>query len=103
MDKASKKQRAIDVIQKLGLTKTLNSKVGNGASVKGISGGETKRVGIACELVSTPSLVMLDEPTSGLDSSAALNVVQSLTTLAGSGHTVIASIHQPGSAMYSLF
>jgi|Transcript_67204 ATP-binding cassette subfamily G (WHITE) protein 2 len=103
MDKAAKKQRAIDVIQKLGLTKTLNSKVGNGASVKGISGGEMKRVAIACELVSTPSLVMLDEPTSGLDSSAALNVVESLTELAKAGHTVVASIHQPGSAIYALF
>jgi ATP-binding cassette subfamily G (WHITE) protein 2 len=103
MDKAAKKKRALDVIQKLGLTKTLNTKVGNGASVKGISGGEMKRVGIACELVSTPSLVMLDEPTSGLDSSAALNVVESLTSLAKAGHTVIASIHQPGSAIYALF
>jgi len=62
-----------------------------------------KRVGIACELVSSPSLIMLDEPTSGLDSSAALNVVKALTALASSGRTVIASIHQPGSPLYALF
>lgn len=103
VNKDAKKARAIDAIQKLGLSKTLDAKVGNGASVKGISGGEMKRVGIACELVSTPSLVMLDEPTSGLDSSAALKVVESLKKLAADGHTVIASIHQPGSAIYGQF
>jgi len=62
-----------------------------------------KRVSIACELVSSPSLIMLDEPTSGLDSTAALSVVKGLKDLAASGHTVIASIHQPGSALYALF
>lgn len=62
-----------------------------------------KRVGIACEIVSSPSIIMLDEPTSGLDSNAALNVVKGLKSIASSGRTVLASIHQPGSAIYSLF
>lgn len=101
--KDAKNQRALDVIQMLGLSKAVDTKVGDGNRVKGISGGEMKRVSIACELVSSPSLVMLDEPTSGLDSTAALNVVKSLTDLAVVGHTVIASIHQPGSAIYALF
>eukprot|EP00930_Biecheleria_cincta_P018149 TRINITY_DN14231_c0_g1_i1.p1 TRINITY_DN14231_c0_g1~~TRINITY_DN14231_c0_g1_i1.p1 ORF type:complete len:657 (-),score=110.32 TRINITY_DN14231_c0_g1_i1:378-2291(-) len=101
--KAEKIQRASDVIKQLGLTKALDTKVGDGNRVKGISGGEMKRVSIGCELVSSPSLVMLDEPTSGLDSTAALKVVQGLNDLAASGHTVIASIHQPGSAIYALF
>jgi len=99
----AKKARAEEVMQQLGLGKALDTKVGDGNRVKGISGGEMKRVSIACELVSSPSLVMLDEPTSGLDSTAALNVVKGLTELAASGHTVVASIHQPGSAIYSLF
>jgi len=103
ISKEDKIRRALEVTQLLGLSKALDTKVGNNADVKGISGGEMKRVGIACELVSSPSLVLLDEPTSGLDSTAALNVVRSLNDLAGKGHTVIASIHQPGSALYALF
>lgn len=103
MPRAAKKERASQVIQQLGLTKAIDTKVGDGNRVKGISGGEMKRVSIGCELVSSPSLVMLDEPTSGLDSTAALKVVQGLRDLAASGHTVIASIHQPGSAIYALF
>eukprot|EP00933_Yihiella_yeosuensis_P060504 TRINITY_DN6325_c0_g2_i4.p1 TRINITY_DN6325_c0_g2~~TRINITY_DN6325_c0_g2_i4.p1 ORF type:complete len:663 (-),score=134.85 TRINITY_DN6325_c0_g2_i4:313-2301(-) len=99
----AKAARAEEVIQQLGLSKAKDTKVGNGARVKGISGGEMKRVSIACEIVSSPSLLMLDEPTSGLDSTAALNVVQGLVDLAKCGHTVVASIHQPGSAIYALF
>ncbi|CAE8712497.1 unnamed protein product [Polarella glacialis] len=101
--KEAKIRRAAEVVQQLGLSKAMDTKVGNGNSVKGISGGEMKRVSIACELVSSPSLIMLDEPTSGLDSTAALNVVKGLQDLAAGGHTVIASIHQPGSAIYTLF
>lgn len=103
VSKENKELRAKQVIQQLGLSKAVDTIVGDSNRIKGISGGEMKRVGIACEIVSSPSLIMLDEPTSGLDSSAALNVVKGLTALAASGRTVIASIHQPGSAIYSLF
>lgn len=103
VSKEAKKQRAEEVVQQLGLSKAMDTNVGDGNRVKGISGGEMKRVAIACELVSSPSLVMLDEPTSGLDSTAALSVVKGLKELAAKGHTVIASIHQPGSALYALF
>lgn len=46
---------------------------------------------------------MLSEPTSGLDSLNALRTVQVLIDLARSGRTVIATIHQPSSKMFSLF
>lgn len=99
-----KKERAEEVIRELGLSGALDTTVGDGNRVKGISGGEMKRLSIACELVSSPGMVMLDEPTSGLDSHAALNVVRNLDNLAKkSGRTVVASIHQPGSPIYNVF
>jgi ABC-type multidrug transport system ATPase subunit len=98
-----KRRRADEVAQVLGLSKTLDTRVGDGVRVQGISGGERKRVGIACEMVATPSIVLLDEPTSGLDSHQALKTVQSLKELAKTGRTVLCTIHQPGSAIYALF
>lgn len=50
--------------------------------MKGISGGEKKRVCIAIEMISKPSLLILDEPTSGLDSHKAGSVVKVLRKLA---------------------
>ena len=69
-----------------------------------ISGGEKRRVSIACELVTSPSILFLDEPTSGLDAYNAYNVVDSLVSLAKNyNRTVIFTIHQPRSNIVSLF
>lgn len=79
----------------------IGSEEGNG---RGISGGEKRRVGIACELVTSPSILFLDEPTSGLDAFNAFNVVECLVTLAKTyNRTVIFTIHQPRSNIVALF
>ena len=55
------------------------------------------------ELITNPRLIYLDEPTSGLDSYGAFKVVQILRELSLSGCTVVATIHQPSSEVFSLF
>lgn len=53
-----------------------------GSFVRGVSGGERKRVCIGSEIIINPSLLFLDEPTSGLDSTTALKIVDLLQDIA---------------------
>ncbi|ELR25358.1 ABC2 type transporter superfamily protein [Acanthamoeba castellanii str. Neff] len=103
MTRAEKEQRVDRVMAELRLTHIADSRVG-GSSSRSISGGELKRVAIAIELVSSPSLLFLDEPTSGLDSNGATDLVQLLKSLATRGQrTVLCTIHQPSSHMFNAF
>jgi ABC-type multidrug transport system ATPase subunit/ABC-type multidrug transport system permease subunit len=101
----SKKARDVivdDLIAQLRLEKTVDTIVGD-SKVQGISGGERRRLSIACELVSSPSLIFLDEPTSGLDSTAATSLIEVLRSLADAGKTIIAVIHQPSQHVFAAF
>lgn len=53
-------------IEDVGLVDSMNTPIGNWFR-RGISGGEKRRVSIAVELLTSPTLIFLDEPTSGLD------------------------------------
>jgi ABC-type multidrug transport system ATPase subunit len=86
----------------LGLVKVKDELVGD-ARMRGISGGEKKRVCIGVELMKKPNVLFLDEPTSGLDSFQALSVIQALKELTLNGTTVVMSVHQPRSSIVSLF
>ncbi|GAB4834121.1 ABC transporter G member 22 [Ancistrocladus abbreviatus] len=74
-----------------------------GSFVRGVSGGERKRVCIGNEIIINPSLLLLDEPTSGLDSTTALKIIQMLQDIAEAGKTVITTIHQPSSRLFHKF
>mmetsp|Transcript_33730 Transcript_33730/g.48833 ORF Transcript_33730/g.48833 Transcript_33730/m.48833 type:complete len:685 (-) Transcript_33730:31-2085(-) len=91
-----------ELMETLSLTKVADTIVGD-AKIRGVSGGERKRLSIACEMISSPPVIILDEPTSGLDSYQAQQVVNTLRKLADSGKTVIAVIHQPSQKVFSTF
>ncbi|KAL0296648.1 UNVERIFIED_CONTAM: ABC transporter G family member 7 [Sesamum radiatum] len=91
-----------DLLFKLGLVSCADSRVGD-AKVRGISGGEKKRLSLACELIASPSVIFADEPTTGLDAFQAEKVMETLRQLAQDGHTVICSIHQPRGSVYAKF
>ena len=75
-----------------------------GVSVRGLSGGERKRLALACALVTQPRLLVLDEITSGLDSELSLTVM-ALIKLMCYQHdcAAIVVIHQPRPAVFALF
>ncbi|KAK4479237.1 hypothetical protein RD792_014748 [Penstemon davidsonii] len=89
-------------IVEMGLQDCADTVIGNW-HLRGISGGEKRRVSIAVEILMRPRLLFLDEPTSGLDSASAFFVTQTLRALSRDGRTVIASIHQPSSEVFELF
>ena len=105
MGLSAKEQRVHEVERQLGILHIKDQLIGSEeGSGRGISGGEKRRVGIACELVTSPSILFLDEPTSGLDAFNAFNVVECLVTLAKTyNRTVIFTIHQPRSNIVALF
>lgn len=70
-----------------------------------ISGGQKKRLSIAQELVSKPSILFLDEPTSGLDSSACWSLMKVLHELSSQNPPICiaCTIHQPSPKMFFMF
>ncbi|KAF8829784.1 hypothetical protein HHX47_DHR2000225 [Lentinula edodes] len=103
MSEDAKKFRTLETLNELGILGIKDMRIGSSGH-RSISGGEKRRVSIACELVTSPSILFLDEPTSGLDAFNAFNVIDSLVSLARNYHrTVIFTIHQPRSNIVALF
>ncbi|KAI5918408.1 ABC-2 type transporter-domain-containing protein [Camillea tinctor] len=86
-----------------GLSHTKNTKVGNDF-IRGVSGGERKRVSIAEMILAGSSLSAWDNSTRGLDSATALKFVQNLrlaSDLGGNANAV--AIYQASQAIYDQF
>ena len=71
--------------------------------VDGLSTEQRKRLTIAVELVSNPSIVFMDEPTSGLDARAAAVVMRTVRNTVDTGRTVVCTIHQPSIDIFEAF
>ncbi|TMW64528.1 hypothetical protein Poli38472_011408 [Pythium oligandrum] len=95
-------KRVFSVVDEMGLRSCQDTIVGD-LFRKGLSGGQKRRLSIAIELLSNPSILLLDEPTSGLDSSATYNVMKFILKLCEEGKTVVCTIHQPSSLVYEMF
>ncbi|KAG6545618.1 hypothetical protein Mapa_012972 [Marchantia paleacea] len=91
----SKGERVQALIEELGLTSCSHTRVGN-EKIRGLSGGERRRLSIGVDVIHDPPVLLLDEPTSGLDSTSALQVMETLSTLAvRRRHTIVLTVHQP--------
>jgi ABC-type multidrug transport system ATPase subunit len=84
---AERDARVDEVMSELGLTRHANTRADR------LSGGQLKRVNVAQELLTKPSLLFLDEPTSGLDPGLDKSVMEQMRDLAHDGRTVIVVTH----------
>ncbi len=84
-----RRQRVEEVMEMFGLTAIKNSQI------QKLSGGQRKRLSVAMEVISNPSLFILDEPDSGLDGVMAKELMQQLRKSADTGTIVIVITHTP--------
>ncbi|KAL5818821.1 hypothetical protein ACOSQ3_022756 [Xanthoceras sorbifolium] len=103
LSQAQLSARVKSLIKELGLEHVAMARVGDDR-VRGISGGERRRVSIGVDVIHDPRVLILDEPTSGLDSTSALQTIDMLKVMAETrGRTIILSIHQPGFRIVKMF
>jgi ABC-type multidrug transport system ATPase subunit len=84
---AERERRIGEVLGELSLTAHADTRA------SALSGGQQKRVNVALELLTKPSLLLLDEPTSGLDPGLDMSVMEMISGLARDGRTVIVVTH----------
>jgi ABC transport system ATP-binding/permease protein len=85
--KSERRRRIDEVLAELSLSAHADTRTDR------LSGGQQKRVNVALELLTKPSLLFLDEPTSGLDPGLDKSVMEMMSELAHDGRTVIVVTH----------
>ncbi|CAG7818799.1 unnamed protein product, partial [Allacma fusca] len=98
-----RKRRVEELMMELGLKKCEHTRIGIPGLMQGLSGGERKRLAFAAEVLTDPPLLLCDEPTTGLDSYSAQKIVGMMQNLAAKGKTIVCTIHQPSSQVFSMF
>ena len=100
-DEVDEKVEAL--IKAVGLSSCKDTTVGN-LLIRGISGGQKKRLSLAIELLKSPAVLFLDEPTSGLDSASASAIMDLVDKIATKfNKAIVCSIHQPQSRIFLSF
>ena len=87
--RSERRARVDEVMKMFGLLPVQNNQVGK------LSGGQRKRLSIAMEFISNPSLFILDEPDSGLDGVMARELMTKLKSIAAQGKIIIVITHTP--------
>jgi len=95
VSKIQREVRATKILENLGLKDKLNSLPSK------LSGGQQQRVSIARALMNGGEIIFADEPTGALDSQSGLMVMEILTNLHKSGHTIIIVTHDKNVADYA--
>lgn len=98
-----KRSAVEDAIYAMSLGDYANKLIGGHCYMKGLPGGERRRVTIARELVMRPHIVFIDEPLYHLDSVSALLMMVTLKKLASTGCTLIFTIYQSSTEVFGLF
>ncbi|XP_047051186.1 ABC transporter G family member 41-like [Lolium rigidum] len=102
IDSKTRNEFVNEVLETIELDEIRDSLVGV-PGVNGLSTEQRKRLTIAVELVSNPSIIFMDEPTSGLDARAAAIVMRAVKNVADTGRTVVCTIHQPSIEIFEAF
>ncbi|WP_294087255.1 MacB family efflux pump subunit [uncultured Actinobacillus sp.] len=92
MDSASRKERANQLLDKLGLSDKTENRPNQ------LSGGQQQRVSIARALMNGGEIILADEPTGALDSKSGETVLGILQDLHKEGHTIVMVTHDPNIA-----
>ena len=95
--------RVESLLKDLGLESCQNTICGN-QFLKGLSGGQKRRLSLAVALAKEPLILFLDEPTSGLDSAATAEIVGVLKKIKVEKKIIlICTIHQPSTRVFNEF
>jgi len=93
--KINQKQRAIAVLEEVGLGERLYH------TPSQLSGGQQQRVAIARAMVNNPAFILADEPTGNLDTEMTLEIMTLFQNLNNRGKTIIMVTHEPELAAYT--